>query len=179
MIQLFLIFLKIGFLGFGGGYAMLSLIYENATKIGITSIQFSDLNALDLLAPGPIAVNSATYVGYIKEGFLGAVIATFAVCISSFLFSHLLYKYEDYLLTQPLFQKFLNLTKIAAIGIIASVTMSLLYNSLTLEGEPILIIISLIVLSYYRFHKKMGVLPCMAIISVVSIFYGLMIVPFI
>lgn len=177
MIQLFLIFLKIGFLGFGGGYAMLSLIYENATKIGITPLQFSDLNALDLLAPGPIAVNSATYVGYITQGLSGAVLATIAVCISSFLFSHLLYKYETFLLTHPIFKKFLNLTKISAVGIIASVAVSLIYDSFKLEGEPILISISIFVLICCRFKQKMGVLPSMAVIATVGILYGVFLVP--
>ncbi|WZU00207.1 chromate transporter [Erysipelothrix sp. D19-032] len=71
MIQLFLTFLKIGFLGFGGGYAMLSLIYENSLHLGINATQFADLNALDLLAPGPIAVNSSNlcWFYYIRDSW--------------------------------------------------------------------------------------------------------------
>ncbi|MFZ2353496.1 chromate transporter [Paucilactobacillus nenjiangensis] len=63
IIKIFLVFLKIGFLGFGGGYAMLSLIYHESSKFGMTMAQFADMNALDGIIPGPIAINSATYVG--------------------------------------------------------------------------------------------------------------------
>ena len=69
ILLIFFTFLKIGFLGFGGGYAMLSLIFEEASKFGMTADQFADLNALDVLIPGPIAVNSATYVGQLYGGF--------------------------------------------------------------------------------------------------------------
>ncbi|WP_443081339.1 chromate transporter, partial [Vagococcus sp.] len=55
LIKLFITFLKIGFLGFGGGYAMLSLIFEEMLSFGMTIEQYADLNALDVLIPGPIA----------------------------------------------------------------------------------------------------------------------------
>ena len=84
-LQLFLSYLKIGFFGFGGGYAMLSLIqHEVVTERGwITASQFSDIIAISRMTPGPIAINSATYIGYTIAGFGGSVIATFAVCLPS------------------------------------------------------------------------------------------------
>ena len=91
--QLFLSYLKIGFFGFGGGYAMLSLI-QNEVVVQhqwMTNAQFADIVAVSQITPGPIAINSATYVGYsvgiqtghIWCGILGSVIATFAVCLPS------------------------------------------------------------------------------------------------
>lgn len=91
--QLFISYLKIGFFGFGGGYAMLSLI-QNEVVVQhrwMTASQFADIVAVSQITPGPIAINSATYVGYTVGlqaghawcGLLGSVIATFAVCLPS------------------------------------------------------------------------------------------------
>ena len=84
-LQLFLSYLKIGFFGFGGGYAMLSLIQNEvvASHQWITASQFADIVALSQMTPGPIAINSATYVGYTVAGFWGAAVATFSVCLPS------------------------------------------------------------------------------------------------
>lgn len=75
MLQLFFMFLKVGFLGFGGGYAMLALIYQEGAQLGMTVGEFADMNALDALIPGPIEINSATYVGQYYFGFLGGLLA--------------------------------------------------------------------------------------------------------
>lgn len=91
--QLFVSYLKIGFFGFGGGYAMLSLIQnEVVVQHGwMTNAQFADIVAVSQITPGPIAINSATYVGYTVGmqlghtwcGILGSLIATLAVCLPS------------------------------------------------------------------------------------------------
>lgn len=93
-LQLFYSYLKIGFFGFGGGYAMLSLIQnEMVVQRGwMTNAEFTDIVAVSQITPGPIAINSATYVGYhvvAKDtgsptlGIVGAAIATLAVCLPS------------------------------------------------------------------------------------------------
>ncbi len=83
LFQLFLSYLKIGFFGFGGGYAMLSLIHsEVVVRNGwLTNGAFSDIVAISQMTPGPIAINSATYIGYEVAGFWGSVVATVAVCL--------------------------------------------------------------------------------------------------
>lgn len=85
-LQLLLSYLKIGFFGFGGGYAMLSLIQnEIVVQRGwLTSEQLTDIIAISQVTPGPIAINSATYVGYAVTGTVwGAALATLAACIPS------------------------------------------------------------------------------------------------
>jgi chromate transporter len=84
-LQLFLSYLKIGFFGFGGGYAMLSLIQNEIVEQRgwLTTTQFADIVAVSQITPGPIAINSATYIGYEIGGVLGSVVATFAVCLPS------------------------------------------------------------------------------------------------
>ena len=91
--ELFVSYLKIGFFGFGGGYAMLSLIQNEVVvqHAWMTNAEFADIVAVSQITPGPIAINSATYVGYtvgmqsgsVWYGILGSVIATFAVCLPS------------------------------------------------------------------------------------------------
>ena len=65
-LQLFYTFFKIGLFGFGGGYAMLSMIQgEVVTRYGwLTAQEFTDIVAISQMTPGPIGINSATYVGY-------------------------------------------------------------------------------------------------------------------
>lgn len=86
--ELLSVYLKIGLFGFGGGYAMLSLIqFEVVDKHHwLTLQQFTDIVAISQVTPGPIGINSATYIGYTVTGNVwGALLATFAVCLPSFL----------------------------------------------------------------------------------------------
>ncbi len=95
-IQLFYVYIKIGLFGFGGGYAMLSLIQaEVVDRYGwISRQEFTDIVAISQMTPGPIGINSATYIGYTtvqNAGYspamsvLGSCLATFAVCLPSFI----------------------------------------------------------------------------------------------
>ena len=87
-LKLFYSFLKIGIFGFGGGYAMLSLIQsEVVTRYHWLDMQqFTDIVAISQMTPGPIGVNSATYVGYATTGNIwGAILATFALILPSFI----------------------------------------------------------------------------------------------
>lgn len=83
LLQLFVSYLKIGFFGFGGGYAMLSLIHSEVVERNawLTNGEFSDIVAISQMTPGPIALNSATYIGYEVAGVWGSIVATTAVCL--------------------------------------------------------------------------------------------------
>ena len=84
--NLFYMFFQIGMFSFGGGYAMLPLIFQNVQEFGMmTSAEFSRLVALSQVTPGPIAINAATYVGYKYAGLGGALVATIGVALPSFL----------------------------------------------------------------------------------------------
>lgn len=84
--QLFLIFLKIGAFTFGGGYAMIPLIQKEIVenKNWITNDDILEIVAIAESTPGPIAINSATFVGYRVCGFWGALLATLGVVLPSF-----------------------------------------------------------------------------------------------
>ena len=86
--QLFYAYTKIGIFGFGGGYAMLSLIqHEVVDKYHWLSLaEFTDVIAISQMTPGPIGINSATYIGYTVTGNVwGAILATVAASLPSFL----------------------------------------------------------------------------------------------
>ncbi|WP_349305637.1 chromate transporter [Bacillus sp. FJAT-49711] len=78
LIDLFLTFLKIGLVSFGGGYAMIPVIEaEVVNKHGwMTTQEFTDVIAVASMSPGPIATNSAIFVGYNTAGLAGAIIST-------------------------------------------------------------------------------------------------------
>ena len=88
-LQLFWVYIQIGLFGFGGGYAMLSLIQNEVVyKYGwLTNQQFTDIVAVSQVTPGPIGINSATYIGYVVTGgnILGSLLATTAVMLPSFI----------------------------------------------------------------------------------------------
>ena len=85
LISLFLTFMKIGTLGFGGGLAIVTLIYDNIQQFGIiTQEQFANMVAISQITPGPLATNVATYVGHDFAGIPGAIIATIGVSLPAF-----------------------------------------------------------------------------------------------
>lgn len=87
-LQLFITFFKIGLFTFGGGYAMISLI-QNEVVVNhhwVDAASFTDMIAISQMTPGPIGINSATYVGYAVTGnVFGSAIATIAVSLPSFI----------------------------------------------------------------------------------------------
>lgn len=83
--QLFIVFLKVGVLGFGGGMAIISLIQNEVLSHGwLTQTQFVDIVAISQMTPGPIGMNCATYVGYTATGTIwGSLLASVAIIIPS------------------------------------------------------------------------------------------------
>ena len=135
-LQLFLTYLKIGFFGFGGGYAMLSLI-QNETVVRhawITGAEFSDILALSKMTPGPIAINSATYIGYTVAGFPGAVAATSAVCLPCLLLMILITRFVLRLKENPYLKGAIAGIRPVVIGMIAAATLLLVFPKNGSEG---------------------------------------------
>ena len=84
-LKLFWVFARIGLFGFGGGMAMLPMIYQGARDFQLMEPdEFSNLVGISQVTPGPLAINAATYVGYNCAGVPGALAATFGVALPSF-----------------------------------------------------------------------------------------------
>lgn len=81
LLDLFLSYFKIGFFGFGGGYAMLALMEHEIIKVHdwMSMTEFVDIIAVAEMTPGPVAINSATFVGFRVAGIAGSVLATLGV----------------------------------------------------------------------------------------------------
>lgn len=140
-LALFISFIKIGLFGFGGGYAMLPLIQHEVvdTHQWISVSDFTDIVAISQTTPGPIAFNSATYIGYsaVTEmgfasgyGVLGSAICTLAVSIPSLILMTLVTAFFFRLKNNPWMQSALSVLKPAIIGLIASAALILItpYN---------------------------------------------------
>ncbi len=128
-LQLFLSYLKIGFFGFGGGYAMLSLIQNEVVgrHAWLSASQFADIVALSQMTPGPIAINSATYVGYTVAGFWGSVIATCSVCLPPLTLMLLITRFFLRLRNNRYVEGALAGLKPVVIGMIASAALMLIF----------------------------------------------------
>ena len=95
--DLFCSLFKIGLFTFGGGYAMISLLENEFVerKKWIEHEEFMNVVVIAESTPGPIAINSATYIGYKTAGIMGAVFATLGVCIPSFSIIYLISLFFD------------------------------------------------------------------------------------
>lgn len=107
-LKLLFSFIKIGLFSFGGGYAMIPLIQKEIEMHGwISSAEFVDIIAIAEMTPGPIAVNSATFVGYKTAGLLGSILATIGVALPSFILilavSGYFFKYQNKPITVMVF----------------------------------------------------------------------------
>ncbi len=96
-LDLFLSFFKTGLFTFGGGYAMISILEAELVekKKWMEHDEFTDMVVISESTPGPIAINSATYIGYKTAGILGSVLATLGVCIPSFVIIYLISLFFD------------------------------------------------------------------------------------
>lgn len=124
-------YLKIGLFGFGGGYAMLSLIQSEVVGQPwcpqITNQTFTDIVAISQMTPGPIGINSATYIGYVATGsVLGSLIATLAVVIPPFLLvlyaSHFIHRHQQSAIIKGAFMGL----RPVVVGLIASAALLLM-----------------------------------------------------
>ena len=136
-LYLFYTFFKIGLFGFGGGYAMLSLIQgEVVTKYDwISSSEFTDIVAISQMTPGPIGINSATYVGYaavVNDGFsqtmgiLGSLTATFAVILPSFILMIIISKFFLKFQKHPVVEAIFSGLRPGVVGLLASAALVLM-----------------------------------------------------
>lgn len=129
-LKLILTYLKLGLFGFGGGYAMLSLIQQEVVQRHgwISFTEFTDIVAISQMTPGPIGINSATYIGYTVTGgnVLGAVAATAAVVIPPYILmlyaSHFVRRHQE----SPIIKGVFMGLRPVMVGLIASAALLLM-----------------------------------------------------
>ena len=133
---LFITFFQIGLFGFGGGYGMLSLIQTEVVvrHQWMTSAEFTNIVAISQMTPGPIGINSATYIGYevlANTGAsefmctLGSVTATFAVVLPSFIIVLAICKAYNKFKDHYLFKGVMDGLKPAVLGLVGTAALGL------------------------------------------------------
>lgn len=135
-LELYLVFALVGLLTMGGGYASLPIIQEQAVKIHswLTMTEFADLLTISEITPGPIAINSATFVGTKVAGVPGAIVATLGFATPPFIIvSILFFVYKKYR-TLNVMQGILSGLRPAVVALIASAGLTILILALWGEG---------------------------------------------
>ena len=182
-LQLFLTFLKIGAVSFGGGYGMIALVREEVTKnLWLTDEGFTNFIAVAESTPGPIAINMATFIGSSQAGFLGGLLATLGVVLPSFIII---------LLIASLLTNFLNYkgVKIAFFGIKPVICGLIIATGLTMFSSALfsfktisdsfvfeyksLIILGAILLTAYLYKKLLKKKPSAILLIIISAILGI------
>lgn len=143
--ELFLSFLKIGFFGFGGGYAMLSLIQSEVVVAHewISSSEFADIVAISQMTPGPISINCATYIGYTATGgsVLGSVLATLGVCTPSLVLMLIGSFFYARLNGNPYLKQVMRSMRPVIIGLIASAALIMMNGENFIDYRSVLVFV--------------------------------------
>lgn len=154
-LQLFLSYLKIGFFGFGGGYAMLSLIQnEIVVQNGwLTANELADIIAVSQMTPGPIAINCATYVGYMVTGNIwGSILATGAVSLPPLTIMLLITRYYFKLKENRIMKGALDMMKPMIVGMMGAAALLLCNRETFVDRSAIAIFVVSFVAVYKKFN---------------------------
>ena len=163
-LELFLTFFLIGMFTIGGGYAMLSLIQNEVVTVHgwITDTTFTDIVAISQMTPGPIGINSATYIGYevlSQQGasefmsILGSFTATFAVVLPSFIIVLMLCKVYEKWKEHYMFKGIMAGLKPATLGLIGTAALSLANPDNFIDWKSYVICLTAFAALYF---KKIG-----------------------
>lgn len=172
-LHLFLGFLKVGFFSFGGAYGAIPLIRDVVLSYAwLSDEMLTYMIAVSESTPGPIMVNLATYIGSSQAGFLGAVIATFAVVFPSFLIILLVTALLKTILKNKYVQAVLRGLKPCVVGIVLAIGIYMMFgncfgkiSAITINVQAIFVtIILLAVMLGYKKILKHKILPIMLIV---------------
>ncbi|AOY75940.1 chromate transporter [Clostridium formicaceticum] len=172
LIRLFITFLKIGAFSFGGGYAMLPLIEKEVVNIHgwLTSTEFVDIIAISEMSPGPISINTATFIGFRLFDVKGAVLATLGVVLVSFflvtILARLIIQYKG----SPFVEGIFGGIRPAVIGLIAAACVALFQTSIIDFRSFVISLIVFMILYKSKLHP-IGVILLSGVLGIV--FYSL------
>lgn len=152
LVELFFTFFRIGAFTFGSGYAMIPLIQKEIVekKKWLTDEDILEILAIAESTPGPIAINSATFVGYKSAGYLGAIVSTVAIVLPSFIVISLLAKILDQFSSNTYVQSAFIGIKAAVLALIIS---TLIKMAKQIEKTPLSLMVVTIDLVLVLFLK--------------------------
>ncbi len=178
ILKLIISFMKIGVLAFGGAYASIPLVEKEVVEIQkwMTYEEFADLLALDELTPGPILINSATFVGMKVNGISGAIAATVGCILPSCVISLLLVLIYRKYRKLSYMESIIWTLKCMAIALILSTLIKIVGNNVYSGTKINYIGIVLMLVSFYVLRKyKINPLYIMLVCGVISVICGLFI----
>ena len=168
-VQLFIVFSKIGLFGFGGGYAMLSMIQYEVVEANqwLSVAEFTDIVAISQMTPGPISINCATYVGYVvtNGSVSGSLIATLAVCLPSIVLMVCMCRFFFLFKNNRYVSAALSWMKPTAIGLIAAAALLLMNSHNFVDYRSIIIAVATFVLAFFF---KMGIIRLIILSGVIG-----------
>ncbi len=176
LLDLFLTFLKIGAVSFGGGYAMIPLLTDEAIAHGwLTSSEIMNFIAVSESTPGPIAINMATFIGSSQAGVLGAILATLGVVLPSFFIILLIASLIRGFLKYKGVQAFLAGIRPVVIGLIIATGLTMVlavitsidtvYDGFVFDWKALVIIAVVATIHYvYKHFKKKTISPIILIL---------------
>ena len=172
LLDLFLTFSKIGLFTFGGGYAMISMIENHCVerKQWITHDEMMNVTVIAESTPGPIAINCATFTGYKKKGFIGALISTLGIVAPSFIIIFLISMFLDNFLELTIIANAFNGIKIA-VGILILDAAIIMIKKMHKKKLPrtIMICSSIVMLVINIFAWNFSSISLMLVAAVVSL----------
>ena len=135
-LRLFAAFAKVGLLGFGGGLAIVRLIYDSIQPfLDMSRETFANIVAISQITPGPLAVNTATYVGFEAAGLAGAVSATFGVVLPEFIIMSLVCRMLQQFKDSKWVNGAMDGIRPATIGLIGAAAVTLIAPAVAGEGR--------------------------------------------
>lgn len=166
LLKLFLTFMQIGAVSFGGGYGMISLMREKCVPLWLTDEEFMSFIAISESTPGPISVNMATFVGSDQAGILGSACATLGLVLPSFIIILIIASVLKNLLKYKGVQAALSGIKAVVVGLIlatsATMFMSIVcgftaigegYN-FDVMGVLVIAVVAIVALAYKKLRNK-------------------------
>lgn len=173
IVRLFFSFIQVGLFSVGGGYAAIPLIQNQMVEIHklLTMGEFTDLITIAEMTPGPISINSATFVGTRLAGLPGAVICTLGCVIPSFFIclslAHFYYKYRSFSGVQTV----LSALRPAVVALIASAGLSILLLGLFLSDKHSIVLSNFRVVEFGLFAGALYLLRKYKL-SAISVIFG-------
>ena len=171
--KLFLSFLKVGLFSVGGGYAAIPLIQNQIVEVHklMTMAEFTDLITIAEMTPGPISINSATFVGTRLAGPWGAIICTLGCVLPAFciclLLAYFYYKYRDF----SGVQRVLSALRPAVVALIASAGMSILLLALFQADKTAIVLSDFRIIEFGLFAVALFLLRKYKV-NAISIIFG-------
>ncbi len=187
-LKLFLTFLEIGAVSFGGGYGMISLVREKALTLGwLTENEFINMIAVAESTPGPIAINMATFIGSNEGGVLGSAVATLGVVLPAFVIILIISALLKNFIKYEGVKAFLNGVQPCVMALILSTAFTMLLSSLFgfgSIGDKItpnltgIIVLPIIIAVAEIFKKLKSKKPSPILLIVISAALGMLLGPF-